>query len=151
ATRRAPPVRRMLSAGLKVGGGTDATRVASYNPWVGLSWLVTGRTVGGLALNKEADRLTREEALRLYTRDNGWFSGEEGHKGVLAPGYYGDLAVLSEDYFTVPEDRIRSIASVLTIVGGKVVHATEEFGGLAPPPIPASPSWSPPARFGGYE
>jgi predicted amidohydrolase YtcJ len=151
ATRRAPPIRRMLGAGLKVGGGTDATRVASYNPWVGLSWLVTGRTVGGLALNLEADRLTREEALRLYTRDNGWFSSEEGRKGVLAPGYYGDLAVLSEDYFTVPEDRIRSITSVLTAVGGKVVHATEEFGGLAPPPIPASPSWSPPARFGGYD
>lgn len=150
ATRRAPPVRQMLRAGLPVGGGTDATRVASYNPWVGLSWLVTGRTVGGLVLNEEPDRLTREEALRLYTRDNGWFSGEVDRKGVLAPGAYGDLAVLSEDYFSVPDERIRGIESVLTVVGGKVVHASQEFGGLAPPLPPASPSWSPPTAFGGY-
>ena len=150
ATRRAPPVRQMLRAGLPVGGGTDATRVASYNPWVGLSWLVTGRTVGGLVLNEESDRLTREEALRLYTRDNGWFSGEADRKGVLAPGAYGDLAVLSEDYFSVPDERIRGIESVLTVVGGKVVHASQEFGGLAPPLPPASPSWSPPTAFGGY-
>ncbi|MFO0576419.1 MAG: amidohydrolase [Polyangia bacterium] len=150
ATRSAPPVKKMLAAGLHVGGGTDATRVASYNPWVGLSWLVTGRTVGGLELNRPEDRLSRHEALRLYTRANGWFSGEDGHKGVLAPGYYGDLAVLSEDYFSVPEQRIRSIESVLTAVGGRIVHAAQEFGGLAPPLPPASPSWSPPASFGGY-
>lgn len=150
ATRSAPPIRKMLAAGLHVGGGTDATRVASYNPWVGLAWLVTGRTVGGLELNRPEDRLSRHEALRLYTRANGWFSGEHGQKGVLAPGYYGDLAVLSEDYFSVPEERIRSIESVLTVVGGRIVHAAQEFGGLAPPLPPASPSWSPPASFGGY-
>ena len=150
ATRSAPPIRKMLAAGLHVGGGTDATRVASYNPWVGLSWLVTGRTVGGLELNRPEDRLSRHEALRLYTRANGWFSGEHGQKGVLAPGYFGDLAVLSEDYFGVPEERIRSIESVLTVVGGRIVHAAQEFGGLAPPLPPASPSWSPPASFGGY-
>jgi hypothetical protein len=150
ATRSAPPIRKMLAAGLHVGGGTDATRVASYNPWVGLAWLVTGRTVGGLELNRPADRLDRHEALRLYTRANGWFSGEHGQKGVLAPGYYGDLAILSEDYFSVPEERIRSIESVLTAVGGRIVHAAQEFGGMAPPLPPASPSWSPPASFGGY-
>lgn len=150
ATRRAPPIQRMLRAGLNVGGGTDATRVASYNPWVGLAWLVTGKTVGGLVLNQDEDRLSREQALRLFTRNNGWFSGEHGKKGVLAPGYYGDLAVLSDDYFSVPEEHIRSIESVLTVVGGKIVHGAQEFGGLAPPLPPASPTWSPPATFGGY-
>lgn len=140
----------MLAAGLPVGGGTDATRVASYNPWIGLAWLVTGRSVGGLVMNEPADRLTRQEALALYTRGNGWFSSEEDRKGVLASGYYGDLVVLSEDYFSVPEERIRSIESVLTVVGGKIVHAAQEFSGLAPPLPPASPSWSPPSAFGGY-
>ncbi len=150
ALRSAPPVRRMLAAGLPIGGGTDATRVASYNPWIGLAWLVTGRSVGGLVMNEPADRLTRQEALALYTRGNGWFSSEEDRKGVLASGYYGDLVVLSEDYFSVPEERIRSIESVLTVVGGKIVHAAQEFSGLAPPLPPASPSWSPPSAFGGY-
>ena len=141
--RRAPPVRQMLRAGLPVGGGTDATRMSSYNPWAALAWLVTGRTVGGLELNEAADRLTREEALRLYTSSNGWFSGEQGRKGVLAAGCYGDLALLSDDYFSVPVERIAAIESVLTVVGGRIVHAAQELGGLAPPLPPASPSWSP--------
>lgn len=145
-----PPLRRMLEMGIPVGAGTDATRVASYNPWVSLYWLVTGRTVGRMQLYPEANRLGREEALRLYTVGSSWFSGEDEKKGTLAPGQLADLAVLSADYFTIPEEEIRGVESVLTIVGGKVVYGAEEFGSLAPPPLPVSPDWSPVGSYGGY-
>ncbi len=150
-TREAPPVRRMLAAGLPVGGGTDATRVASYNPWVGLAWLVSGRSVGGTELLGPEGRLSREQALRLYTAGNAWFSGEDGERGQVRAGHFGDLAVLSDDFFSVPESEIRDITSTLTIVGGKVVHAAGDFGGLVPPPLPFSPDWAPPGRYGGYD
>lgn len=150
AAEATPPVRRMLEMGVPVGGGTDATRVASYNPWVGLAWLVTGRTVGGLTITPVRNRLDRETALRLYTEGSAWFSTENGMKGALVSGQYADLAVLSSDFFSVPENEISSITSVLTIVGGRVVHGEGEFAGLAPPLPPHSPDWAPPARFGGY-
>ncbi|GEM_PF-5003807 len=76
-----PPVRRMLELGLSVGAGTDATRVASYNPWVSLYWLTTGKTVGGAAMYPDKNRLSREEALRLFTQGSSWFSSESGKKG----------------------------------------------------------------------
>ncbi len=150
ATEHSPPIRRMLEMGIPVGAGTDATRVASYNPWVSLSWLVTGRTVGGMQLYPEANRMGREEALRLYTVGSSWFSGEEEKKGRLSPGQLADLAVLSADYLTMPEEEIRRIESLLTVVGGKVVYGAGEFGSLAPPPLPVSPDWSPVASYGGY-
>ena len=150
AAERTPPIRRMLDMGIPVGAGTDATRVASYNPWVSLYWLATGRTVGGVRLYPEANRLDRMEALRLYTIGSSWFSGEDGEKGMLSPGHLADLAVLSADYLTIPEEEIRRIESVLTIVGGKVVYGAEEFGSLAPPPLPVSPDWSPVGAYGGY-
>ena len=150
AAEHTPPIRQMLEMGIPVGAGTDATRVASYNPWVSLYWLVSGRTVGGALLYPEANRLEREQALRLYTNGSSWFSGEEGKKGILSPGQLADLAVLSADYFTIPEEEIKGIESVLTIVGGKVVYGAEEFGSLAPPPLPVSPDWSPIGPYGGY-
>jgi len=151
AAERTPPIRRMLAAGVPVGVGTDATRVASYNPWVALEWLVSGRTVGGMTLYKESNRLDRDTALRLWTDSNTWFSSESGKKGCVCAGQLADLAVLSDDYFSVPEDRIAGITSVLTIVGGKVVHASDEFANLAPPLPPAMPDWSPVRYFGGYQ
>ena len=111
-----PPVTDMLAAGLPVGAGTDATRVASFNPWVSLYWLVSGRTLGGLPLYPEARRLDREQALRLWTKGSAWFSGEQAVKGAIAPGEYADLAVLSADYFTVPVAEIKDLTSVLTVV-----------------------------------
>ena len=150
AAEHTPPIRRMLEMGIPVGAGTDATRVASYNPWVSLFWLVTGRTVGGMQLYPEANRLDRTEALRLYTIGSSWFSGEESNKGKIAPGQLADLAVLSADYFTIPEEEIKRIESVLTIVGGKIVYAGEGFEGLAPFPLPVSPDWSPVGPYGGY-
>ncbi len=151
AAERTPPVRRMLEAGVPVGAGTDATRVASYNPWTSLSWLVTGRTLGGLRLYPERNRLDREEALRLWTERNTWFSTEEGKKGRIAVGELADVAVLSADYFGVPEDEIQDLESVLTLLGGKPVHAAAEFTGLAPPPPPVLPEWSPVRTFGGHQ
>lgn len=150
AAEATPPIARMLEAGLPVGAGTDATRVASYNPWTSLAWLVTGRTVGGLRLAPPRDRVGREQALRLWTESNAWFSSEAGRKGRIAPGEFADLALLSEDFFAVPEDRIGGIESVLTIVGGRVVHGAGDFAGLAPPLPPAAPDWSPVRRFGGH-
>ncbi len=150
AAEHTPPIRQMLEKGIPVGAGTDATRVASYNPWVSLYWLVSGRTVGGALLYPEANRLDREQALRLYTNGSSWFSGEEEKKGILSPGQLADLVVLSADYFTIPEEEIKGIESVLTIVGGKVVYSAAEFGSLAPPPLPVSPDWSPVGSYGGY-
>jgi predicted amidohydrolase YtcJ len=152
AAKTAPPLRQMLDAGLPVGAGTDATRVSSYNPWLSLYWMVTGKTVGGTELFSPANRLSREEALRLYTLGSAWFSGEECVKGKLAPGQYADFALLSADYFTVPEEGIRSIESVLTVTGGDIVYAAAPFDGVAPAPLPeVSPAWSPVAQYGGYQ
>jgi predicted amidohydrolase YtcJ len=147
---RTPPIRRMLELGVPVGAGTDATRVSSYNPWLSLYWLVTGKTVGGLALYPENNRFERMEALRLYTVGSSWFSSDDGKKGSIVLGQLADLAVLSADYFAVPEEEIKRIESVLTIVGGKVVYAAKEFSKLAPPPLPVSPDWSPVKHDGGY-
>ncbi|WP_109111184.1 amidohydrolase [Azospirillum sp. TSO35-2] len=150
AAERTPPISRMMAAGLPVGAGTDATRVASYNPWVSLSWLVTGRTVGGLGLYPMANRLDRETALRLWTEANTWFSNEQGKKGQIKAGQLADLAVLSDDYFAVPEDRIAHLGSVLTLLGGVVVHGEGDYGPLAPALPKPMPDWSPVATFGGY-
>ncbi|MGH9793935.1 MAG: amidohydrolase, partial [Candidatus Acidiferrales bacterium] len=150
AAGQSPPVRKMLAMGIPVGGGTDATRVASYNPFVCLYWLVSGKTLGGTQMYAGPDRLSREEALKIWTEGGTWFSREEGKKGKIAAGQFADLAVLSADYFSVPQEAIKGLESVLTIVGGKVVHGAGEFARLAPPLPPASPDWSPVRKFGGY-
>ena len=90
------------------------------------------------------------EALRLWTVGSAWFSSEEGKKGALVPGQLADLAVLSADYFSIPDEEIKRLESVLTLVGGKPVYAAAEFAALAPPPLPVAPEWSPVAKFGGY-
>jgi predicted amidohydrolase YtcJ len=151
AAEETPPVRRMLDMGVPVGAGTDATRVASYNPWVALYWLVTGRTVGGLRHIADSARLDRTTALRLWTEGSAWFSTEVEKKGRIAPGQFADLAVLDGDYFSLPEEEIKSIVAVLTVVGGRVVHGDQEFKDLAPPLPPAMPDWSPMRAYGGYQ
>jgi len=148
--KRTPPIRRMLEIGVPVGAGTDATRVSSYNPYLSLYWLITGKTVGGLSLYPGENRLDRAEALKLYTMGSSWFSTEDRKKGALAPGQLADLAILSADYFSIPDEEIKQLEAVLTIVGGKVVYATAEFSKLAPPALPVSPSWSPVKEYGGY-
>ncbi|WP_405881695.1 amidohydrolase [Streptomyces sp. NBC_01136] len=151
AAADAPPVRAMLERGLTVGAGTDATRVSSYNPWVALHWLVSGRTVGDLTLYPPENRVSRETALTMYTQAGAKLTGEQDVKGILKPGFYGDLAVLSDDFFAVPEQDIPHIESLLTVTGGRIVYATAEYEGLDEE-IPAiSPAWSPVAHYGGYQ
>ncbi|VWC79660.1 amidohydrolase [Burkholderia contaminans] len=150
AATRAPPIRAMLAAGLPVGAGSGALDAGSYNPFVALYWMVSGRSVGGTVLYPARNRLGRMEALRRYTVGSAWFSADEHRKGALVPGRYADFAVLSDDYFTIDMARIPQLSSVLTVVDGKVVHAEREFASLAPPPPPpVSPEWSPVADGGG--
>jgi predicted amidohydrolase YtcJ len=145
-----PPIRQMLDRGLVVAAGTDATRVSSYNPWLSLEWLVSGRTIGGRLLASPDNQLDRKEALHMYTAAGAELSGEGDVKGVLREGYYADLAVLSDDFFAVPAEDISHIESVLTIVGGRIVYGAGEFEGLAAPLPAPKPSWSPVAYYGGY-
>jgi predicted amidohydrolase YtcJ len=145
-----PPVAKMLSKGVKVSAGTDATRVASYNPWVSLSWLVTGKTVGGLRLYPQANCLDRETALRMWTENVTWFSNEEGRKARIEAGQLADLIVPDRDFFACAESDIADTASLMTVVGGKVVYACGPFAGRDAPPPPAMPDWSPVRTFGGY-
>jgi predicted amidohydrolase YtcJ len=150
AAEATPPIARMLEKGVKLSAGTDATRVASYNPWVSLAWLVTGRTVGGLRLYPQRNCLDRETALRLWTENVTWFSNEEGKKGRIETGQLADLVVPDRDYFACAESEIADTVSELTIVGGRVVYAVGMFESLDAPPPPAMPDWSPVRRFGGY-
>jgi Amidohydrolase family len=147
----APPIKAMLDQGLRVGAGTDAPRVSSYNPWISLSWLVTGRTVGGLRLYPIENRVSREVALDMYSTAGAAFSGEDDLKGTIRVGKYGDLAILSADYFSVPDEEISRIESLLTVVGGKIVYAAGDYDGMAAP-LPDIPfGWSPVAHFGAYQ
>ena len=150
AAEATPPIKRMMEAGIPVGAGTDATRVASYNPWVSLSWLVTGTTLGGTTIYPVRNRLDRETALRLWTEKNTWFSNEAGKKGQIKAGQLADLAMLSDDYFNVAESEIVHLRSVLTILGGKVVHGEGDYGSIAPALPKPMPDWSPVATFGGH-
>ena len=151
AAEATPPVKRMLERGLKVSAGTDATRVASYNPWVSLSWLVTGKTVGGLQITPQRNLLDREQALRMWTENVTWFSNEEGKKGRIQAGQLADLVVPDRDFFACPESDIADTTALLTMVGGKVVWGAGAFAahdeGSVPP---AMPDWSPARTFGGY-
>ncbi|KTT49483.1 amidohydrolase [Pseudomonas oryzihabitans] len=148
AAEQTPPIQRMLAAGVPVGAGTDATRVSSYNPWTSLYWLVSGRTVGGLALYQEG--LPRATALQLFTQGSAWFSSEQGKKGQLRVGQLADVAVLSADFFSVEEEAIKHLESVLTVVGGRIVYGAEEFDHLGPAPLPVTPDWSPVVKVPGH-
>ncbi len=149
--KHAPPVKKIMDLGIPLGAGTDGTRVASYNPWHALYWLISGKTVGDLKLSEDANLLTRVEALSLYTKGSAWVSKEEMLKGTLENSRYADFTLLSADYFEVPEDQIRTIKSVLTVVGGKIVYAAEEFEQLNPKLPAVIPDWSPVKYYGGYQ
>ena len=151
AGRNSPPVRAMLEMGLPVGAGTDGTRVASYNPWLSLYWLVTGKTMGGASLFSEQNKLSRAEALELWTHGSAWISQEEKVKGRIAPGQYADFAILNADYMNVPEEQIKSIAAVLTVTNGKPVFGAGDFVQFDKPMPAVKPDWSPVVNFGGYQ
>jgi predicted amidohydrolase YtcJ len=128
--RLTPPIKTALGLGLKVGGGTDAHRVMSYNPFVSLQWMVDGKTVAGMPTRMAEELVTREEALRLYTQGSAWFTHDDGRRGTLEPGKLADLAVLTKDYMTVPDDEIGGIESLVTMVGGRIVYAAGPYAEL---------------------
>jgi predicted amidohydrolase YtcJ len=150
AALNTPPVKRIIDMEIPVGGGSDATRVSSYNPWVSMYWLITGKTVGGLKIYDDSTLLSRETALDLYTMGSAWFSNEQEKKGDISVGMLADLTVLDQDYFTVPEEQIKDIESAMTIVDGKIVFARDEFSSFSPAPIPILPDWSPANIYNGF-
>jgi predicted amidohydrolase YtcJ len=115
-----PPFRRIQDSGIHWGLGSDATAVTTSNPFYTLGFTVTGRMIGGRAVNRQT--ITREEALIAHTRSNAIFLFQEGNLGSLAPGKYADLLVLDRDYLTVPDSEIKDIRPLVTMVGGKLVH-----------------------------
>ncbi len=129
--RRAPPLRTMLDSGVPVGAGTDAFRSASYAPMLSLWWLITGKTVAGSAIREGSQNVSRAEALRMYTMGSAWTTADEERKGSIEVGKFADLAVLTADYLSVPEEQIRNVVSLLTMVGGRIVYAAGPYAALA--------------------
>ncbi len=148
ALKEVMPVRKMIESGVPLAAGTDATRVSSYNPWLCIHWLVSGKGRGGDIMWQDHNRLTRSEALQHWTVNGAWFSREQGQKGALIAGQLADLAVLDRDYFTCPEDDITEITADLTVVHGEVVFAKDSFEDYAPKPLQELPDWSPVNVFG---
>ncbi|MRX40235.1 amidohydrolase family protein [Flavobacterium sp. LC2016-23] len=149
--KQLPPIKKMLEMGIPVGAGTDATRISTFNPWMSLHWLLTGKTIGGMQFWPKDQTLDKFTALQLYTSGSAWFSGEEKDKGKLIKGMYADMAILSDDYFSVKPDDVRKIESVLTVVNGKIVFASAEYKELNPQIPAVIPDWSPVKYFGGYQ
>ena len=130
AARRIPPVVTGDRLGVMIGGGTDAHRVASYNPFTALQWFLDGKTVLGTPIRGAEETPDRLTALKFYTLGSAWFSFDDDVRGSLEVGKLADLAVLSDDYLTVPLDEIGNIESVLTLLGGDVVYAAGEYAAL---------------------
>jgi len=146
-----PPIKKMLAMGIPVGMGTDATRISTYNPWMALHWLLTGKTIGGMQFWPKDQVLDKYTALQLYTSGSAWCSGEEKDKGKLVKGMYADLSILSDDYFSLPADKVRGIESLLTVLNGRIVYAAGPYSSLNPPLPETIPDWSPVKYYGGYQ
>ena len=127
--RSGPPYRDLVDSGIRIGGGTDASAISPLSPWISLYHMVTGRVVSGAVLNA-GQQISRMEALHLYTTGSAWYTFDDQDLGSIEVGKLADLVVLSDDYLTVADEDIRTLSSVLTIIGGKIVHANEEFAGL---------------------
>src|SRR5258707_12064043 len=130
ASKRAPPIKTALKMGLHVAGGTDSDQVAPYKPFLSLRLLLDGKVIDGTPMRGPQELPDREEALRMYSLNSAWFTFDETKRGSLEPGKYADLAVLSDDYLTVPVEQVGDLHSVLTIVGGKVVYGRGPFAAL---------------------
>src|SRR5580704_6900945 len=129
-SRRAPPIATALKMGVHVAAGTDSDQVAPYNPFVSLRWLLDGKMIDGTPMRGPEETPSREEALRMYSLNSAWFTFDEDIRGSLQPGKYADLAVLSEDYMTVPVEKIGELTSLLTMIGGKAVYGEGPFAAL---------------------
>ncbi|TAY85118.1 amidohydrolase [Rhizobium ruizarguesonis] len=145
-----PRLRMLVDSGIPLAMTTDAFRAATFNPWVAVSWMVSGKSVSGSEILAEDNRLSRTEALKLFTNGAAWFMNTESEMGVIAPGYLADFVVLDRDYFTVSEDQIKSISSVLTIMDGEVVFGAQDYSALSPKLPEILPAWSPVNYFGSY-
>jgi len=147
---KTPPIRTILDMGVPTALGTDGLRVGSFNPWVTIYWVTTGKSVSGTEVLGKDNRLTREEALKLYTIGSAWFQYDEDEKGRIAPGQLADFIVLNKDYMTVPDEEILEIHSIMTVVDGRIVYGEgryEQHAPVIPEPIP---SWSPVKYYPGY-
>ena len=146
-----PPIVKMLNMGIPLGGGTDATRVSSYNPWYSLHWMATGQSRGGLQMYGENNILTREQALTTWTAGSAWFTNDQGRKGSIKAGQLADFAILNQDYMTVADALIPRTYAKLTAVGGNIVEANGNFKNFSPPALPdVGPDWSPLYRTGDF-
>lgn len=145
-----PRLRALVDSGIPLALTTDAFRATTFNPWVAISWVVTGKSVSGTEVLAKHNHLSRVEALNLFTRGAAWFTDAEAEMGRIAPGNLADFALLDRDYFSVPEDEIKSVTSVLTVLDGRVVFGTGDYSGLSPILPDILPVWSPIKYYGGY-
>ncbi|MNR92785.1 N-substituted formamide deformylase precursor [compost metagenome] len=145
-----PRLRMLVDSGIPLAMTTDGMRAATFNPWVGISWMVTGKSVSGSQALADDNRLSRTEALELFTKGGAWFMDAEAELGAIAPGNLADFAILDRDYFAVPEDEIASITSVLTVMDGRVVFGAQDYRALTPNLPAALPAWSPSNFSGSY-
>ncbi len=145
-----PRLRQLVDSGIPLAMTTDAFRATTFNPWVAVSWMVSGKSVSGSEVLAPNNRLARVEALNLFTRGAAWFTNAEAEIGMIAPGNLADFALLDRDYFNVAEDQIKFITSVLTVMDGRVVFGAQNFSTLAPPLPETLPDWSPIKFYGGY-
>ncbi|OON61304.1 transcriptional regulator [Massilia sp. KIM] len=145
-----PRLRQLVDSGVNVAMSTDAFRAATFNPWVGISWMVSGKSAAGTEVLARENRLTRAEALQMFTRSAAWFTNAENELGMIAPGYLADFVLLDRDYFAIPEDQIKAVASDLTVMDGRVVFGAKEYRSLSPALPEVLPAWSPIRYFGGY-
>lgn len=145
-----PRLRQLVDSGIPLAMTTDAFRASSFNPWVGISWMVSGKSVSGSEVLAKDNRLSRVEALGLFTRSSAWFMNAESEIGMIAPGHLADFVLLDRDYFEVAESQIKSIASVLTVMDGRVVYGAQDYHSLSPALPEILPTWSPIKYFGGY-
>ncbi len=145
-----PRLRMLVDSGIPLAMTTDAFRAATYNPWVALSWMVSGKSVSGSEVLASDNRLSRAEALKLFTTGAAWFMDTESEMGRIAPGNLADFSVLDRDYFSVPEDQIKSVSSLLTVMDGRVVFGARDYSGLSPQLPAILPDWSPVKYFGTY-
>ncbi|WP_198961192.1 amidohydrolase [Pseudonocardia sp. MH-G8] len=145
-----PRLRQLVDSGVALAMTTDAFRAATFNPWVGVNWMVSGKSVSGSEVLARGNRLSRVEALKLFTSGPAWFMNTESEMGRIAPGNLADFVLLDRDYFTVPEEQIKDVSSVLTVMDGRVVFGAQEYSSLTPPLPDVLPAWSPVKHFGGY-
>jgi predicted amidohydrolase YtcJ len=130
AAQNGPPYRTIADSGIHAGAGSDSAQISPLNPWLNIFYMVTGKNSAGVLINA-GQTLSRAEALRMYTAANGWFCKEEASLGSIEVGKLADLVVLSADYFaskSVTDEGIKHLSSVLTVVGGQIVHRAGELG-----------------------